>query len=61
MWMLFPPLLANSKMNLELLMARGAASPHLKPLSGLANPFALVSPRALPSHGQDPVGRMANV
>ena len=44
----FPHLLAPSKMNLELLMGRGAASPHLKPLSGLANLFARVSPRALP-------------
>ena len=59
--MLFPPLLANSKMNLELLMARGAASPHLKPLSGLAHPFAHVSPWALPPHAEDPVSRMANV
>ena len=57
----FPPLLAPSKMNLELPVGRGAASPHLKPLSGLANPSALVSPWALPSHGQDPVSRMANV
>ena len=59
--MLFPPLLANIKMNLELLMARGAASPHLKPLSGLAHPFAHVSPWALPPQGQDPVGKMGNV
>ena len=48
-------------MNLELLMGRGAASPHLKPLSGLANPFARVSPWALPPQGQEPVGKMANV
>ena len=57
----FFPLLAPSKMNLELLLGRGAASPHLKPLSGLGNLFAHVSPRALPPLGQDPVGKMANV
>ena len=33
----FSPFLIHSKMNLELLMGKGAASPHLKPLSGLAN------------------------
>ena len=59
--MLFSCLLAPSKMNLELLMGKGAVSPHLKPLSGLANLFAHVSPRALPPLGQDPVGKMANV
>ena len=59
--MLFSCLLAPSQMNRELLMGRGAASPHLKPPSGLANPFALVSPQALPPQGQDPVGKMANV
>ena len=59
--MLFPPLLAPSKMSLELLMGRGAASPHLKPLPGLANSFAPVSPRTLPSQEQDPVGKMANI
>ena len=48
-------------MNLELLMGRGAASPHLKPLSGLANPFARVSPWALTPQGQDPVGKMTNI
>ena len=48
-------------MNLELLMGRGAASPHLKSLSGLANLFARVSPWALPPQGQDPVGKMANI
>ena len=32
----FSPLLTPRKMNLQLLMGRGAASPHLKPLSGLA-------------------------
>jgi len=48
-------------MNLELLMGRGAASPHLKSLSGLANLFARVSPQALPSQRQDPVDKMANV
>ena len=59
--MLFPPLLANSKMNLELLMGRGAASPHLKPLSGLANLFAPVSTGALPPQRHDPVDKMANI
>ena len=34
--MLLSLLLAPRKMNLELLMGRGAASPHLKPLSELA-------------------------
>ena len=48
-------------MNFELLMGRGAARPHLKPLSGLANLFACVSPWELPPQGQDPVGKMANV
>ena len=48
-------------MNLELLMGRGAASPHHKPLSGLANPFARVSPWALTPQGQDPVGKMTNI
>ena len=57
----FPPFLTPRKMNLELLMGRGAASPHLKSLSGLAKPFAYVSPWALPPQGQDPVGKMANV
>ena len=59
--MLLSLLLAPSKMNLELLMGRGAASPHLKPLSGLANLFAHVSPWALPPPGHDPVGKMVNV
>ena len=59
--MLLSLLLAPRKMNLELLMGRGAASPNLKPLSGFANPFACVSPWALPPKGQDPVGKMANV
>ena len=54
----FFPLLAPRKMNLELLMSRGAESPHLKPLPGLANPFARVSPRTLPPQGQDPVGNI---
>ena len=58
---LFLPLLAPNKMNLELLMGRGAASSHLKPLSGLANLSARVSPWALPTQGQDPVGKMANI
>ena len=48
-------------MNFELLMGRGAARPHLKSLSGLANLFARVSPWALPPQGQDPVGKMANI
>ena len=48
-------------MNLELFMGRVAASPHLKPLSGLANPFACVPPRALPPQGQDLVGKTVNV
>ena len=43
-------------MNLELLMGREAASPHLKPLSGLATLCAHVSPQALPPQRQDPVG-----
>ena len=59
--MLFSPLLAPNKMNLELLVGRGAASPHLQPLSGLANPFARVSPWALPPQAQDPVGKMVNI
>ena len=59
--MLFPPLLAPSEMRVELLMGRGAASPHLKPLSGLANLFAHVSSWALPLQGQDPVCKMANI
>ena len=45
-------------MNLELLMGREAASPHLKPLSGLAKLCAPVSQRSLPPQGQDPVGKM---
>ena len=57
----FPPLLAPSKMNLELPVGRGAASPHLKPLSGLANLFAHVSPQALPTQGHVPVDKMANI
>ena len=47
--MLLSLLLTPSKMNLELLMGRGASSPHLKPLSGLDNLFARVSPQALPT------------
>ena len=35
----FSPFLTPRKMNLELLMGRGAASPHLKPLSVLGNPM----------------------
>ena len=57
----FSPFLIHSKMNLELLMGKGAASPHLNALPGLANSFAHVSPRALPPQGQDPVGKMANI
>ena len=48
-------------MNLELLMGRGAASPHLKPLSGLADLFARVSPWAVPPQRHDPVDKMANL
>ena len=59
--MLFPPLLAPRKMNLELLMGRGAASPHLKTLCLLAYPFTRVSPWALLRQGQDPVGKMTNI
>ena len=57
----FPHLLTPSKMSLELLMGRGASSPYLNPPPGLANPFACVSPWALPPQGQDPVGKMANI
>ena len=57
----FPPSSHSQKMNLELLMGRGAASPHLKPFSGLANPFLPVSPGALPPQRHDPVGKMANI
>ena len=56
----FSPFLTPSKMSLELLMGRGAASPHLNPLPGLANLFACVSPWALPPQGQDPVDKMVN-
>ena len=42
-------------------MSRGAESPHLKPLPGLANPFARVSPWTLPPQGQDSVGKMADI
>ena len=59
--MVFSPLLTPSKMNLELLMGRGAASPHLKPLSGLANLFVCVSSQALPPQRHDPVDKMANI
>ena len=48
-------------MNLDLLMGREAASPHLKPLSGLAKLCAHLSPQALPPQGQDPVGMLANI
>ena len=56
-----PPLLAPSKMNPELLMGRGTASPQPKPLSGLANPFVCVSLQRLSPQGQDPVGKMASI
>ena len=56
----FSPFLTPSKMSLELLMGRGAASPYLKSLSGLANLFACVSPWALPPQGQDYVDKMVN-
>ena len=46
-------------MNLELFMGREAASPPLKPLSGLVNLCAHVSPWALPPQGQEPVGVVA--
>ena len=59
--MLLSFLLVPRKMNLELLIGRGAASPHLKSLSGLANLFARVSPQALPPQGQDPVDKMDNI
>ena len=59
--MRFSPLLAPNKMNLEMLVGRGAESPHLKPLPGLANPFARVSPWTLPPQGQDSVGKMADI
>ena len=60
-WVFVSPLLTPSKMNLELLMGRGAASPHLKSLSRLANPFACVSPWAVPLQRHDPMGKMANI
>ena len=58
---LSPHLLAPFKMNLELLMGSGAASPHLKALSGLANLGVCVSTQVLSPQGQDPVGKMANI
>ena len=48
-------------MKLELLMGTGATIPHLKPLSGLANLFAHVSPQALPPQRHDLVDKMANI
>ena len=51
-----PPLLAPSKMNLELLMGRGAASPHPKVLSGLTNLGVCMAPWVLSSQAQDPAG-----
>ena len=59
--MLLSPLPTPGKMSLELLIGRGAASPHLKRLSGLANLFAHVLPQALPPQGHDPVDKMANI
>ena len=59
--MLLSLLLTPSKMNLELLMGRGASSPNLKPLPGLDNLFAHVSPWALPPQRHDPVDKMANI
>ena len=59
--MVFSPLLTPRKMILELLMGRGAASPHLKPLCALANLLAHVLPRALPPQRHDPVGKMTNI
>ena len=56
----FSPSSRSQEMNLELLMGRKAASPHLKPLSGLANLCAHGSPQALPPQGQDTVGKMVN-
>ena len=54
-------LLSPSKMNLELLMGRGAASPHLKPLSGLANLLVCVSPQTLPPQRHEPVDKIDNI
>ena len=48
-------------MNLELLMGRGTASPHLNPLSGLANLFARVSPWALQPQRHDPMDKITNI
>ena len=59
--MLLSHLLAPSKMNLELLMGRGAESPHLKLLSVLANLLARVSQWALPPQRHDPLVKMANI
>ena len=59
--MLLSLLLAPSKMNLEMLMGRGVASPNLKQLSGLANLFVRVSSQALPPQRHDPVDKMANI
>ena len=54
-------LLTPKKMIPELLMGRGGASPNLKPLSGLANLLARVSPQALSPQIQDPMGKMADI
>ena len=57
----FPSLLAPSKMNLELLMVRGASSPQPKQLSGLPNSFVCISLWRLSLQGQNPVGKMASI
>ena len=57
----FSPFLAPSKMSLELLMGRGAASPQPKPLSELANPFVCVSLQRLSPQGQHPAVKMASI
>ena len=57
----FVPSSLSQEKNLELHMGRGSASPHLNPLSGLANLFAPVSPQALPPQRHDPVDKMANI
>ena len=45
-------------MNLELLMGRGTASPHLNPHFGLVNLFARVSLWALQPQRHDPMDKM---
>ena len=56
----FSPFLIHSKMNLELLMGKGAASPHPKPLYGLSTPGVCVSAGALSPQGQDSAGKAAS-